>query len=174
MADLNKLLPIIAQWEGGWSDDENDHGGKTNRGITLETWRNEGYDKDLDGDIDEYDLMMIDNGDFNMIVSRRWKWWKADRIKNQSIANLVVDWTYNSGSWGIKIPQRVIGVNPDGKVGNDTLNAINSGNQKDIFTLIWNARFKFINDIVSRDPSQKRFLKGWLNRLNSFKFKDNE
>jgi hypothetical protein len=33
-----------------------------------------------------------------------WDKWKADKIENQSIANLLVDWVWTSGKWGIIFP----------------------------------------------------------------------
>lgn len=52
MADVRKLLPFILKWEGEFVNDPLDKGGATNKGVTIATWRNVGYDKDGDGDID--------------------------------------------------------------------------------------------------------------------------
>ena len=59
MADVNKLLPFILKWEGGFVNDPADAGGATNKGVTIATWRNVGYDKDGDGDIDVKDLKLL-------------------------------------------------------------------------------------------------------------------
>ena len=55
MANVNKLAPFILKWEGGFVDHKNDKGGATNMGVTIATWRQVGYDKDGDGDIDVND-----------------------------------------------------------------------------------------------------------------------
>lgn len=100
-----------------------------------------------------------------------WDKWRADEINNQSIANLVVDWVWASGIYGIKYPQEVLGVAVDGVVGIKTLFAINNyENQKELFKKLWNRRKKHFEDIAKRNPSQKVFLKGWMNRLNAFKY----
>ena len=58
----------------------------------------------------------------------------------------------------------------DGIVGSKTISCINSQNQEEAFKKIWNRRKKFYDSLVAKNPSQKVFLKGWMNRLNAFKF----
>ena len=134
MAQIEHLIPKIFRWEGGWSDDPSDRGGKTNMGITLSTWKSCGYDKDHDGDIDSQDLRLVTRLDVvNLLRVHYWNRWKADQIMNQSIADLLVDWVWNSGKHGIVIPQRTMGLNPDGIVGEGTLKLVNSLNQRVLF-----------------------------------------
>jgi len=170
MAKIEKLSPIVAKWEAGFVNDSVDKGGATNMGITIGTWRQIGYDKDGDGDIDVQDIRLLDERDFACVLKIYWNRWSANRIINQSVANLLVDWVFTSGKWGIVIPQRILKLEPDGIAGNQTLTAVNLVNQKAFFDAVFEARKKFFNDIVKNNPSQKRFLKGWLNRLNDFKF----
>lgn len=63
MAKIDVLLPFILKWEGGFANDPADAGGATNKGVTIATWRNVGYDKDGDGDIDVQDLKLLSNAD---------------------------------------------------------------------------------------------------------------
>jgi len=171
MAKIELLTPLILKWEGGFVNDPLDRGGATNMGVTLSTWRSVGYDKDGDGDIDATDMKLLTKEDFNVVLRQYWNRWKADQIKNQSIANILVDWVWGSGKWGITIPQRIIGVPQDGVVGPATIAAINGASSpKALFVVIYNARLKFLEDIVARNPSQSRFIKGWKNRLADFKY----
>lgn len=172
MAKIENLSPIVAKWEAGFVNDKTDKGGVTNMGITIGTWRQIGYDKTGDGIIDIQDIRALDEHDFAAVLKIYWNRWQANRLINQSVANILVDWVFTSGAWGIKIPQRILGLKEDGIVGPATLKAVNSANQKELFDKIFKAREKFFNDIVKNNPSQKRFIKGWLNRLNDFKYSD--
>lgn len=167
MADYTKLIPIIKKWEGGYANHPLDKGGCTNSGVTISTFRYYfGKGKTCD------DLKKMTSEQWNFIFKQGfWDKWKADEIKSQAIANLVVDWVWASGVYGIKYVQRVLGVADDGIVGKKTLAAINEyPSQKDLFGKIWARRKKHFDDIVKKNPSQKVFLKGWYNRLNAFKW----
>ena len=171
MADINKLAPFILKWEGKFVDDPKDRGGATNMGVTISTWRQVGYDKDGDGDIDVQDLKLLTCEDVIKRVLKPYYWdrCKADLIKNQSIANTIVDWVWSSGKWGIVIPQRILGLNADGIVGPQTISALNASNQVNLFNTIQKERIKFVMSICKNDSTQNRFLNGWLRRFNSFK-----
>lgn len=169
MANIDKLAPFILRWEGGFVNDPVDKGGATNMGVTIGTWRSVGYDKDGDGDIDVNDLHLLDKEDVIERVLRPhyWNRWRADEILNQSVANILVDWVWASGTHGIKRPQRILGVTADGIVGPKTIAAVNSMDPMELHFRIKNDRIKFINEICQRDPSQERFRKGWMNRINA-------
>lgn len=169
MANIDKLAPFILRWEGGFVNDPVDKGGATNMGVTIGTWRSVGYDKDGDGGIDVDDLHLLDKEDVIERVLRPhyWNRWRADEILNQSVANILVDWVWASGTHGIKRPQRILGVTPDGIVGPKTLAAVNSMDPMELHFRIKNDRIKFIDEICQRDPSQERFRKGWMNRINA-------
>ena len=190
MANVDKLLPFILKWEGGFANDPADAGGATNKGVTIATWKRCGYDKDGDGDIDVVDLKLITNNDVRNRVLKPayWDRWKADNIHSQKIANILVDWVWGSGKHGIVIPQRLLGVNPDGIVGDKTLSAVNFADPDQLFDAIYNARVKFLKDITASSiaayekkigrkateqelmkHTKKRFLKGWLRRLADIK-----
>ena len=171
MARIEPLVEKMFPLEGGFCNDPDDKGGPTNMGVTLATWKSQGYDKDGDNDIDIDDLKLITSEDVINLLRWYWNRWKADQIVNQSIAEFLVDWVWNSGTAGIKIPQRVLKVGADGKVGPMTINAVNNANQLELFNDLKAARREFIDDICDNDWSQRKFKQGWYNRIDSFVFK---
>lgn len=163
------MKPFILKWEGGFVDDPLDRGGATNKGITIGTFRNF-YGKDATV---EQLKNITDEQWLHIFKCGYWDKWKADDIANQSIAEIVVDWAWASGTGtSIKQVQKILGVSVDGIVGNDTLTAINTADQRDLFDRIHMKRIRFVEDIVKRNPSQARFLKGWKNRINSLTFSE--
>lgn len=170
MAHLEKLKPFILRWEGGFVDDPLDRGGATNKGITIGTFRTF-YGKNATVE----QLKNITDRQWDKIFEAGyWRPFKADQIRNQSIANICVDWAWASGAvTAIKQVQRVLGVQVDGIVGEITLGAINRyPSQMILFEKIKDARLAFINAIVRNNPSQMRFLRGWANRINDIKFEE--
>lgn len=166
MADYKELIPIVKKYEGGWAGNID---GKTctNQGITLETFRRYfGRAKTCN------DLRKITDDQWEHIfIKGYWSKWKADSIESQAIANLLVDWVFTSGLYGIKYPQGVLGVKVDGVVGEKTLAAINNHpDKKHLFKLLWERRKKHFESIASKNPSKKKFLRGWLRRLDAFKY----
>lgn len=176
MAEIKKFEPFILKWEGGakYTNKKSDKGGATKYGITIATWRTVGYDKNGDGKIDEKDVKLITEDDFKKVLKCNfWDKWKADQIKNQKVAEILVDWLWNSGKWGIIKPQQLLGVKADGIVGAKTLAAVNNyTNQRKLFESLKNARKAYIDKVIKNDPSQIVNKKGWLNRINSIVYED--
>lgn len=201
MKAYEKFAAKIFPWETGKTIDKAefvhmiklnaDPGGWTKFGITLETWQTVGYDKDGDGDIDADDLAFITVEDYERTLKTRfWDKWRADEIRNESIAMLLVDWVWASGAYGIWEPQKLLGVKVDGKVGPKTIDAINSwSDQQDLFDRIHISRMQFIERIVlyeikkylkdvnpnaQMDELMKKttlqFKQGWINRVDSYHF----
>lgn len=165
MADYKKLKPIILKWEGGWANVPGDKGGCTMRGVTIATFRRYYGKSKTCGDL----RRLTDTQWDYVFVNGYWNKWRASDIKNQSIANLLVDWYWTSGVYGIKYPQRVLGVVDDGIVGPKTIAAINNyPDQEELFEKLWNRRKKHFESIAK--GSNAKFLRGWLNRLSDFKF----
>lgn len=165
---MELLEPFILKWEGGFADDPVDRGGATNKGVTLATFRHF-----YGAGCTSRDLRaMTETQWLHIFKTGYWDRWQADRIVSQSLADILVDWVWASGSYGITRPQKILGVEPDGIVGERTLSALNGSDYERLFHRIKVDRIAFVENIVRRDPSQRRFLRGWLNRIDDMKFKD--
>lgn len=176
----------------GYGNDPVDSGGATMIGVTLDTYK--AYRKKKKKSVPTIkDLIAITYEEWlDILKTMFWDKMRADEINNQSIANLCVNTVWGSGAGYIKTIQGVVGVKCDGVVGPITIKAINENpHPDDLFKRLWNRRKKFFEDIVARDVAayerklgrkaterellkytKKRFLKGWLNRLNDFKYEE--
>lgn len=169
MAKFEHYKPIVLKWEGGYAGNI-DGMICTMKGVTLATYRQYCKEKGLKRP-NCNDLKNIPDKHWDDICKGLfWDKWMADSINNQAIAELLVDWCWGSGTYGIKYPQQVLGVKVDGIVGEKTLAAINNyPDQEELFNKLWQRRKKHFEDIA-KSPSKAKFLKGWLRRLNDFKY----
>lgn len=171
MADVNKLVPHILKWEGGYINDPDDLGGATNKGICFRTFKLYRTRKRLPVPTIE-DLKNISDEEFVAILKEMyWDACRADRIESQSVANAIVDWAWNSGTTiAAKEVQKVLGVETDGIIGNITLAAINSHSPLPLFGKIRRARIAYIERICKSRSENNKFYRGWMNRINSLQF----
>jgi lysozyme family protein len=166
MADFKKYAPKLLQLEGGYTNHPDDLGGPTNLGITYNTYKAYcGQEKTLK------DLQNMSYETWqNIMKDLYWDKCLADDIENQSVAELLVDWCVNSGMVGLRKVQEIAGAKPDGIAGPKTLAAINGAKAEELFDRIMQARKQFYVNIVKRNPKQKVFMNGWMNRLLMFKY----
>lgn len=165
MADFRRYIPTLQKWEGGWSDKKEDKGGATMKGVTLATFQ--AY---YGAHRTKEDLRKITDEQWEFIMKIYWNRCKADQIRNQSIAEIFVDWHINAGVNAIKQVQKAFMLDADGIVGPKTLSVLNSPDAERVFTRIKIARESYYRNVCLCNPSQGKFLAGWLNRTNSFVF----
>lgn len=170
MADPKKLMPFILKWEGGFVDDPDDLGGATNKGITIGTYGEYRKRKGLPAPTVQDLKNLTEKEWYEVFKTLYWDRWKADEIKNQSVANILVDWVWASGVHGIKRPQVILGVVSDGIVGKKTIAALNTAYPDRLFEAIKADRAKFINEICKARPKNEKYRKGWMNRINAIKY----
>lgn len=173
MADIKLYAEILPTLEGKLGNTTNtvgDMGGATNCGITLNTFIEYSKIKGLPIPTVN-DLKILSYTEWlDIVKTLYWQKWEADQINNQSVANFLVDWYFNSGIYGIKIPQRILGLVEDGIVGAKTIAAVNSANQQQFHDQLRMQRTLFVNNIAVRNPVEEKFENGWHNRINSFTY----
>lgn len=192
MARAEKLIPIILKWETGvtikpgeaypayfercrkkgFANDPADTGGATMCGVTLAAFQ--AYMKEARHQaVGVTELKAISYATWLDIFKKKyWDRWQGDKIVNQAIANIVVDWVWASGAYGITRVQRLLGVKTDGQVGPKTLAALNARSPLPLWGAIKNDRLKYINEIIARRPANEKFRKGWVSRINDFKYSE--
>ena len=189
MANVEKLVPFIIQFEAGvtpagltgeklfekarktgYANDPDDLGGATMVGVTIATYkeycRKKGYPVPT---IDRLRNMTYVQW-LDILKTMFWDRWQADKIANQSVAEILVDWVWASGKYGITIPQQVLGVTVDGVVGPKTLAALNKQTPAQFFARLVAERKAYIDRICASRPANNKYKRGWLNRLNAIKF----
>lgn len=167
MTDREKFITeFFKYWEGKFGTDGRDCGG-TMMGVTLCTFRHfYGKDKtveDLKGITDEQWFNIFKSGFYDKV--------KGDKIENDSLCLMIVDWAWMSGvKTAIKKVQSAIGVTADGIIGPKTLYALNS-DSKSAFYKILGRRQYFYQKLVEKNPENKKYIKGWTRRLNSIQYR---
>lgn len=169
MSNIKEVVRHIMKWEGNYSDHPADIGGPTMKGITLSTFRSfYGQDRTVE------DLKKITEEQWTNIFRKGyWDKMKGDSIKNTSLAKLIADMCWMSGTLtSLKKVQTALGLKADGIIGPKSLAALNNDPKK-AFTTLYTMRKNWLTTI-SLKGQNKVFLKGWMNRLNDIKYIDNE
>lgn len=170
MATFDIYAPFLASWEGGYSNNKNDKGGATNKGVTYTTFtaycKRKGVTPTLAG------LRALPEADWkNIMKGGYWDAVHADGIHDQGVANLIADWAVNSGpNSATKNVQRLVGAKVDGIFGQKTLDAVNAANPGVLFVRLRQARLDMYARLVHNGSSQKVFLAGWTNRTKSIRY----
>ena len=153
----------------GLANDPDDNGGLTMCGVTYSTYA--AYCNKKHKTASESGLKSLTYSEWlEILKTMYWNKWKADEIKDQWVAIILVDWTWASGIYGMKRPQKILGVTVDGIVGPKTLAAVNNSDAKTLFDKLHADRLKHFDEIVAKAPVQKKFLKGWRRRVNGIKY----
>lgn len=107
---------------------------------------------------------------YEYIKQNFWDINSLSNFKNQSLANYVFDIGYGSGpGTAAKHLQKVLGVTVDGKIGKQTLDKLNTVNQKLVFEKLKEYRTAWLN----RNVATKSYKKVLDQRNDSFFFIDN-
>jgi lysozyme family protein len=167
MADFQAAYPAIFGNEVGYVNDPKDKGGETMNGITRKnypTWAGWAI-------VDKHKplgkgarLPELDSLTKQFYKRTQWDAIKSDAFDSQVVAAFVCDWYVNSQSHAAKALQEAVGVTVDGLIGDATIHAVNACDEHELLAKLKAARISFYKGIVANDPSQKKFLDGWLDR----------
>lgn len=152
------LIATAAQRKAvGYVNDPLDAGGETKFGVA----------KNANRDLNIRSLTWEDAKE--IYYQRYWLAGVCDRLPPR-VAVLHFDGCVNHGvAKANKFLQRALGVVDDGVIGPKTVAASFSLDPIEICEKICDQRERFYLDIVERKPNQKRFLRGWMRRINEMR-----
>lgn len=159
---MTDIIDDILKREGGSkaTNDPTDKGGRTQFGISEkafpEAW--------ADGKVTEQEAREIYLNKF--VIGPGFSRIPASHSKVQAI---LIDWGVNSGpTIAIQNLQRLLVVPTDGVFGPGTLAALVAADPSLLAAKLVRARILMIARVVQKNPSQVKFLGGWLDRALSF------
>ena len=158
MSAIDDDITAIIKREGPPSNDPNDAGGRTAYGISEKAnpaaWAH-GAPTEAEARAIYMQKYVVTPG--------------FDKIKDPQLQAQLIDFGVNSGPMiAIQKLQEILHVKVDGIMGPQTIVICNGMNSDDINTSLVVTRIKMIGQIVSKNPSQLKFLNGWLNRALEF------
>jgi lysozyme family protein len=177
--DLNRVLEAALNYtlarEGGWANDASDHGGATKYGVTIGVFLGLGREFDLnhDGKLDVEDLKLLTADQARAIYRKQY--WIWDHFDCAHVDPRVMIKQFDTGvNCGVKTSIRLLqraasGASKhamvfDGVMGPGTLDAINASKQDELLHRMCDEQAARYHEIVANDPSQAKFLNGWLIR----------
>lgn len=181
MANFNEAYSLVIRHEGGYANDPNDLGGETYRGISRKynpTWAGWQIVDKVKSERPIKTNEVINEVNLKVLVKQLYKqkYWDrvyGDRIKSQEVANIFFDFFVMTMRGSVKTMQAALNktgkkVAIDGAMGPNTLAAINSADPASLHNWFKLLRADYHRKRVEKDPSQAKFLKGWLARAFAF------
>ena len=165
MAEFINAYENMIRNEGGYVNHKvaGDRGGQTYAGIARAfhpNWR--GWQLIDAGDLESDQLITFV---MEFYQKNFWDRLQGSAINSQEIAESLFDFAVNTGvRTAVKLAQIVVGANPDGIIGVNTLKKINAADEQLFISKYALAKVARYTNIVKRDRSQNKFLLGWLNR----------
>lgn len=161
-AIYSKAFDHIMEVEGGYVNDRYDRGGETKFGISKRQYP----------DVDIYNLT---RADAKRIYERDyWNKMRLSLLESEKIMIEMFDFGVNAGTdRAARSIQRSLilidyPVKIDGRIGNETISAINYASdnyEKALLNAFKGYEWLHYKNIVLKNPSQRRFIRGWLARI---------
>lgn len=192
MANFDEAYNITLGHEGGYSNDPDDVGGETYKGVArayypnwagwviIDTAKSDPqFPNNLRGN-NALDAMIRE-----FYKDNYWNLFWGDQIPNQEVANELFDTGVNMGiGRAVKFLQKGLNllnrnqknyadIVEDGGFGNNTMRALNQYLAIDDVSYL----YKIMNilqgmhyiDYMTKSPTQEKFARGWLSRINFIK-----
>lgn len=160
---FDDALKFVLEQEGGYSNHPADKGGATNKGIIQSEYNRYRRDKNLSirsvKDIEDKEVKEI-------YETQYWDKIRAQYIK-APLGLVLFDTAVNFGVGGcIRRLQKALNLPVTGTWEQNISDVIHTCDAGKVALDICKLRMEWRNYVSQKDPSQKAFLKGWLNRDN--------
>ena len=152
----------VMQSEGGYVWDKDDAGGETNLGVTAGAWG-------------AYLGRPLEPGEMKALTKETVKpFYRAmywDKVKGDDLPigvdYAVFDFAVNAGvARAAKFLQRAVGAVDDGVIGSGTLGKVAAIDPQKLLANFADQKQRFYQGLATTNPSQQKFLKGWLARVD--------
>lgn len=165
-ARLAAALPFVLRWEGGFVDDPDDPGGRTNQGITqavYDGWRRrQGLPAQGVEIIADAEVQAIYESDY----------WVPPRcdLLGDPLDLVQFDTAVNMGvGRAVRFLQSAADCEVDGDFGPRTQRAVAGCDHGQLVAQYCDLREAYYRRLVEKNPKLAKFLKGWLNRLDALR-----
>lgn len=171
----------LYHYEGGWVHDPDDKGGETYRGIARKAWPSwKGWARvdilkggrsvtaETKKKINDDELLKSWTKEFFRV--NYWDKYAFGLIADQSLAHITWDWTVATNS-KLMASYAWTALGRSGNVPEAKQVVVEMSNAKDpkrVFERFKKLREAHHKNKVAKQPSQEKFLKGWLRRNDSF------
>lgn len=161
-ANFDASFARIIKSEGGYVNDPADRGGETNLGVTIGAWGS-------------YLGRAIQPGEMKALtvdtVKPFYKSMYWDKVKGDDLPvgvdYAVFDFAVNAGTGrAAKFLQRAVGADDDGVIGPGTLGLVAKTDPATLLDNFAHQKQRFYNGLAANNPTQQKFLKGWLARVD--------
>lgn len=163
---FERCLRFVLHEEGGLADVKGDHGGRTNLGISSETFET----------AKERGLVKAARVDDLTAADAEHVYWSLFWIEprcyefHAPLDLLAFDaFVQHRPHVAAEMMQTAVGSVPDGIIGPKTIDAALKVDPVSAIERYVYARERFYRQLAHEDPTQVRFLKGWLNRVAEVK-----
>lgn len=182
MANYENIIDFTLEYEGfdKCTDIKEDRGGITKYGVSLlfakGTKNLHLFDIDSDGDIDREDIKLVTE-DIAKVGFKKYFWdnYKLDDIDSDKKAFVLFDASMNHGNGNsiVFLQKTLYNIGYDCDVdkmfGPKTFSFLKDAPVDEFCEEFLRIRENFYYRIVERNPSQRKFIKGWINRINKVK-----
>ena len=159
-SDYGDIKKSVMRTEGGFSNEQFDKGGATNRGVTLSTLSNYlGRTATVD------DLKNMSEKDSDNIFKRYYNEAGGDKIEDPRIREVLTDQNYNKGTNFLNRVNDMLGTSRGSSLSQEAIEKINDMEADDFLKKVLTNERNVYQKIVDKDPTQQKFAQGWDSRI---------